>query len=90
MLSDRVPTSTQPQQGKGLTEIPATDEKAQLVSGLFSVLKNDPDLAELVQAWSDLPDHLGKYLRYGLQGGIGGRFSERTLDSGGRINLCDQ
>ncbi len=30
----------------------------KLVSGLFSALENDPDLAQLVKAWPKLPEHI--------------------------------
>ncbi len=37
--------------------------KQNLVSGLFSALKNDPDLVNLVKVWKDIPKHIGQAIK---------------------------
>ena len=48
----------QPQSEQGLTKDGENDKKGQLVSGMFSELENDSGLAQLVEAWPALPEHV--------------------------------
>ncbi|MBW7991620.1 MAG: hypothetical protein FVQ84_16625 [Planctomycetes bacterium] len=52
---------TQHPENKPLTETDKTMSKSDnhnLISGLFSILENAPDLAQLVKTWPELPEHI--------------------------------
>jgi len=57
----QVSPNIQHPENKPLTETDKPNRKSEnqnLVSGLFSTLKNDPNLRLVVEKWSGLPEHI--------------------------------